>query len=105
MNKIKSVIVKRNKAYSSGKIELFGLLKAQVPKEIKKAKSTLYDKKVRPKRTACSKSWWKQIKRLTGKEKGSVRLVDPEIELELNNKNQPLSFMTSSRILLRTIPR
>ena len=40
---------------------------------------------MRPKRTACSKSWWKQIKRLTGKEKDSVTLVDPETELELNN--------------------
>ena len=86
-NKIKSLIVKRNAAYSSGKIELFRLLRAQVSKEIKKAKSTFYDKKVRPKRTACSKSWWKQIKRLTGKEKDSVTLVDPETELELNNNH------------------
>ena len=85
-NKIKSLISKRNKAYSCGKIELFRSLRAQVSKEIKKAKSTSYDKKVRPKRTACSKSWWKQIKRLAGKVKDSVTLIDPETELELNNK-------------------
>jgi transcription antitermination factor NusG len=71
---------------------LFRLLRAQVSKEIKKAKSTFYDKKVRPKRTACSKSWWKQIKRLTGKEKDSVTLVDPETELELNS-NQAVTII------------
>ena len=47
---------------------------------------------MRPKRTACSKSWWKQIKRLTGKEKDSVTLVDPETELELNS-NQAVTII------------
>jgi hypothetical protein len=47
---------------------------------------------VRPKRTACSKSWWKQIKCLTGKETDSVTLVDLETELELNN-NQSVAII------------
>ena len=85
-HKIKSLISKRNKAYSCGKIELFRSLRAQISREIRKAKSTFYDKKIRPKRTTCSKSWWKQIKRLTGKVKDSVALIDPETELELDNK-------------------
>ncbi len=85
-DKIKSLIVNRNKAYRSGKMELYRALRAQVSKEIKKAKSASYDKEVRPKRTACSKSWWKQIKRLTGKRKNDVTLLDPATECELNNK-------------------
>ena len=86
IDKIKSLIANRNKAYRSGKMELYRALRAQVSKDIKKAKSTFYDKEVRPKRTACSKSWWKQIKRLTGKRKNDVTLIDPATECELNNK-------------------
>ena len=84
-DKIKSLIVNRIKVYRSGKMELYRALRAEVSKEIKKAKYTLYDK-VRPKRTACSKSWWKQIKRLTGKGKDDVTLLEPATKRELNNK-------------------
>ena len=83
-HKIKSLISKRNKTYRRGKIELFRSLRAQVSRGMKKAKSTFYDKRVKPKRTACSKSWLKQITHLTGKVKDSVTLIDPETEIELN---------------------
>ena len=39
--------------YSCGKIELFRSLRAQVSREIKKAKSTFYDKKVAKTKTNC----------------------------------------------------
>jgi hypothetical protein len=60
---------------------------------------------VRPKRTACSKSWWKQIKHVTGKEKDCVTLVDPEIELESNN-NQSVTIINDffAVLTIRIIP-
>lgn len=85
-NKVKSLIIKRNKVHNSGNVESFKLLRAQVAKEIRIAKSTFYDQKVRPKQTACSKSWWKHIKCLSGKKKAGVTLFDPETKLELNGK-------------------
>ena len=104
-HKIKSLISKRNKPYSCGKIELFRSLRAQVSREIRKAKSTFYDKKIRPKRTTCSKSWWKQIKRLTGKVKDSVTLIDPETELELDNKQSATIINDFFADLTKDYPR
>ncbi|CAB4041885.1 Hypothetical predicted protein, partial [Paramuricea clavata] len=61
--------------------------------------------KVRPKQTACSKSWWKQIKRLTGKEKDSVTLVDPGTELELNNNQSVTTINDFFADLTKDYPR
>ena len=56
-NKIKALIAKRDKAYKSGKSELYKSIRNQVSIEIRKAKLSFYDEKVRPKQIACLK-WW-----------------------------------------------
>jgi hypothetical protein len=60
---------------------------------------------MRPKRTACSKSWWKEIKCLTGRGKDSATLVDPETELELNNKQSATIINNFFADLTRDYPR
>ena len=50
-NKIKALIAKRDKAYRRGKSELYKSLRNQVSIEIKKAKLSFYDEKVRPKQS------------------------------------------------------
>ena len=60
---------------------------------------------MRPKRTACSKSWWKQIKRLTGKRKNDVTLVDPATECELNNKESVTMINDFFADLTKDYPR
>ena len=85
-NKIKALIAKRDKAYKSGKSELYKSLRNQVSIEIKKAKSSFYDEKIRPKQSASPKSWWKKIKKIIGKKKDVVSLLDPETGFDLDDK-------------------
>ena len=93
-NKIKALIDKRDKAYKSGKSELYKSLRNQVSIEIKKAKSSFYDEKIRPKQSASPKSWWKQIKKTIGKKKDVVSLLD---------QRQGLFWMTNNQLLLLII--
>ena len=44
------------------------------------------DEKVRPKQSASPKSWWKQIKKIIGKKKDVVSLLDSETGLVLDDK-------------------
>ena len=84
-NKIKALIARRDKAFKSGKSEVYKSLRNQVSIEIRKAKLSFYDEKVRPKQSSCPKSWWKQIKKIIGK-KDVVSLLDPETGLVLDDK-------------------
>ena len=77
----------RNKAFKNNKTELFISLRRQVESaEIKKAKLQFNDQKVRPKHSSCPKAWWKQVKRLIGSRKNAVTSVDPETNLQMNDK-------------------
>ena len=64
------LIAKRDKAYKSGKYELL----------------LFYDEKVRPKQSAYLNSWWRQIKKIAGKKKYLVSILDPETGPVLDNK-------------------
>ena len=84
--KIKALIAKRDKAYKSVKSELYKSLRNQVSIEIKEAKLAFHDEKFRPKHSACPKSLWKQIKKITAKKKDVVSLLDPQTWLVLDDK-------------------
>jgi hypothetical protein len=82
--KIKTLMDTRNKAFKNNKTELFISLRRQISAEIKKAKLQFYE--VRPKYSSCPKAWWKQVKRLIGSRKNAVTSVDPETNLQMNDK-------------------
>ena len=79
-------MLKEIKLLKSGKSELYKSLRNQVSIEIKKAKSSFYDEKIRPKQSTSPKSWWKQIKKTVGKKKDVVSLLDAETGFVLDDK-------------------
>lgn len=96
--RIKCLLVKRDKAYKQGNWGCFKALRRLISSEIRKEKKLFYDDKVRPTRCSNPKAWWKNINKLVGKRNNSVKLLDPETNTPMNDKqtaNHINSFFAS----------
>ena len=60
-------MVKRDRALRNKDEERFWHFLTLVANEIREAKSSFYENKVRPKRKLCPKEWWKNINTIVGK--------------------------------------
>ena len=85
--KIKRLIDKRDKAYRINTTGCFKSLRRLISADIRSAKITIYNEKVRPKRYPCPKSWWKKINRIR-KKKNEVTLANPETGIPMNDNLQ-----------------
>ena len=83
--KIKRLINKRDKAYRINTIECFKYLRGLISADIRSAKTTFYNEKVRLKRCPCPKSWSKKIIRIR-KKKNEATLPNPETGIAINDK-------------------
>ena len=85
---------KRDKAYKQGKTERFKSLRGLITFEIRNAKSTFYNEKVRPTRCACPKAWWTKINNIIGKKRNGISLMDPDTDSPMTDK-QPAIYINS----------
>ena len=85
---------KRDKAYKQGKTERFKSLRGLITFEIRNAKSTFYNEKVRPTRCACPKAWWTKINNIIGKKRNGISLMDPDSDTPMTDK-QSATYINS----------
>ena len=85
---------KRDKAYKQGKTERFKSLRGLITFEIRNAKSTFYNEKVRPTRCACPNAWWTKINNIIGKKRNGISLMDPDTDSPMTDK-QPAIYINS----------
>ena len=62
---IKSLIVKRQRAWKSGNIELSNFYRNRVVKEIKRATKTYYENKLEDTKSDNPRKCWKEVKAIT----------------------------------------
>ena len=65
-NQLKQLIARRQKAFASGNLKLFKILRNKVNPERKRCHKAYYESKVKDMRDSKPRGWWREVKQLSG---------------------------------------
>lgn len=89
-SKLKSLIARRQKAFTSGNEHLFKLLRNKVNRECKRCRKIYYQNKVQDLCDTKSRDWWREIKQLCGTTKINKRDLKSSLHPDLIYEDKDL---------------
>lgn len=85
-SQLKSLILRRQKAFASGRNVLFKMLRNKVNRERKRIRKIYYKSKVENLRNTKPRNWWREVRQLCGNCKAATKklrnILTPELDLE-----------------------
>ena len=82
-NNLKLLIKRRQKAFASGNVTLFKLLRNKVNRERKRCRKTYYQTKVHKLRDTKPSDWWREVKQLRGMSKSKKKSLRDSLHQDL----------------------
>ena len=82
-NNLKLLIKRRQKAFASGNVTLFKLLRNKVNRERKRCRKTYYQTKVHKLRDTKPSDWWHEVKQLCGMSKSNKKSLRDSLHQDL----------------------
>ena len=70
-SQLKQLIIRRQKAFTSGNLPLFKILRNKVNRERKRCRKVYYENKVKDLHDCKPRNWWGEVKQLCGSAKSS----------------------------------
>ncbi len=80
---LKSLINRRQKAFASGNVTLFKMLRNKVNRERKRCRKSYYQSKVHNLRNTNPRDWWREVKQLCGTSKHNNKSVKDRLHQDL----------------------
>ena len=90
-SQLKSLIARRQKAFTSGNELLFKLLRNKVNRERKRCRKTYYQNKVKDLHDTKPRDWWREVKQLCGTAKATGRDLKTILHPDLKYEDKVLS--------------
>ena len=95
-NNLKLLLIKRRqKAFASGNVSLFKLLRNKVNRERKRCRKTYYQTKVHKLRDTKPSDWWREMKQLCGMSKSNKKSLRDSLHQDLARIPMKTSAMKS----------